>query len=350
MPWLFPGDGNGEINSMFGITGKDFYGARMIYRDDELASINTIENYVDLVENGIDLADDIPNVTVNITVPGEEYDYSTYEDGSFQTAYPVLYTTIFDIAKVVYEVDNSSSYSGSSLIECANGILYFGFGEEAIEDVKEVVKSAILSNYSAGEGSGNVEEQISSSLETMFNDTKFNVRTEKLFVKDYIISGDDETIKGIAKQNYVAFIFMPKTNVTFTKFSFAVGGADLSEFTIELSNNGNSIALNKDDSNYGSAGNDGKKQDSYIYSSGVLTSESAGGFADIDVNNVDALSEGLSLFDIVQTIENYETYLELSTEAEKQECWTIKLNGIVAKMTNSEAFSFVEFETKWKVA
>ena len=62
------------------------------------------------------------------------------------------------------------------------------------------------------------------------------------------------------------------------------------------------------------------------------------------------LSEGMSLFDIVQTIGDYETYLEKSAESENQDCWTIKLNGVVVKMNNKEAFNFVEFETKWKTA
>lgn len=357
MPWLFPDDGGGsQVNSLFGITGNDFYGARMIYTDQEQAAINMVEDYVELVENGIDEVQTIPSVSsgdvtlqINIVLPEEDFDYSSFNEADFQSNYSILYSIIFDVAKEVYKADNSTDYSGSSLVECAEGILYFGYGEDAMLEVPQIVIDSILANYSIVEGDGeNVESEITSKLEELYSHEKYKVRTEKLFVKDYIISGD-ERIQNVAKENYVAFIFMPKKSVTFTKFSFSVGNADLSEFTIELYNNGNEVKINKDNFNF--ADNDsGSSVDSFMYESGVFTNESASVFTDIDQSNLSALSEGLSLFDVVQNVEDYSIYLETASGEDGKQYYTIKTNGVVVEMSNKEAFSFVEFETVWKAA
>lgn len=342
MPWLFPNeDGTtGELSSEFGITGKDFYGARMVYKNDEKATTSIIADYAELVEAGIDEAKTLETpemtLTINITMPNEEYDYSTFEENSFRTEYSVLYNTIFDIAKVVYNVDNSASYGGSSLVECVDGILYFGLSQTFMADVSAIIKDAITTNTTTSDDS-DVKSQIESKLDAIYAQPKYDVRTEKLFVKDFILEKDDDKVKGISKENYVAFIFMPKNNVTFKKFMFVAGNADLSEFEIQLTNNGSEINLKKDDSDFGNA-NSGN---SYIYTSNENLNVSAGVFSDIDTNNLSALSAGVSLFDIVETVNNYSTYLETNENS----IYTIKKNGVVVNISNKEAFDFAEFET-----
>ena len=356
MPWLFPEDeSGGQVSSAFGITGKDFYGGRMVYKNDELAATSIVEDYVEFVENGIVEAKtiSIPNATLEINIPlPEEYDYSTFDEAEFQTTYSVLYSTIFDMAKAVYKVDNSTDFVGASLIECVNGILYFGYGETAIADVSKIAIDAIINNKTitaSGENSVNeadINSQITSKLTSLYGQEKFKIRTEKLFVKDYILEGEDDMMKNISKENYVAFIFMPKTNVTFTKFSFSVGNANLTEFTISLTNNGSEITLKKDDADYNTS--DDPNKHTFIYISNKNLNVDASAFGDIDTNNIDALSEGLSLFDVVEKLNHYSTYLEITTNENSLQYWTIKKNGVVASLSNTEAFNFVEFETKWE--
>lgn len=375
MPWLFPGETEGGVGSQFGIKGNDFYGARMVYKDEELAKINMIEDYVELVQMGIDEANEVatPNVklTINIVMPDEEFSYEEFDETAFSGSYPVLYSTITEIAKVIYKADTGSSASGT-LLEITGGIPYFGIvqvdeNSDGKDDITALIEEAIINNStfeSSGSGSGesgegegesevdasdieNAKTAISEALSPLFTAEKYTIRTEKLFVKDYILSGED-MMKDIAKQNYIAFIFMPRKSVTFNKFSFSIGGADLTEFTISLKNNGSEITLKKDDADY-STDESGETQ-SYIYTTGDTLSVSAGVFEDIDENNLEALSEGLSLFDIVESVDNYSTYLETGTGESSISYYTIKKNGVVVELSNAEAFNFVEFETLWQAA
>lgn len=346
MPWLFPNeDGStGDVSSAFGITGKDFYGARMVYRNDEKASISIIEDYVELVESGINETKTLETgeltLTINITLPDDEFDYSQFEENDFKSQHAVLYNTVFDIAKAVYNVDNSATYSGTSLIECVDGILYFGFNQTIMADVSGIVSNAISTNTTVSDGS-DVSSQIQSKIGALYSQPKYDIRTEKLFVKDFILDGEDDKVKGISKENYVAFIFMPKNSVTFKKLSFSAGNADLSEFEIKLLNNGSEISLKKDDSDFG-----GESGNTYIYTSNENVNVSASMFADIDANNLSALSAGLSLFDVVESVDNYSLYLQENENS----VYTVKKNGVVAELNNKEAFNFVEFETTWQAA
>ena len=367
MPYLFPDDeGTGESGSVFGVSGKDFYGVRTVYKDDEKATVSIIEDYVQLVEDGISEAKSITTVTasaggetfsgeliINIEMPNEEFNYSTFEETTFSSEYSVLYTTIFDIAKVVYKVDNSTDFAGSSLVECVNGILYFGYDQTIMADVSEIITNTIIANSSFNSSddtenkinkANDVDPLITSKLETLYGQDKYKVRAEKLFVKDYIFEEDDDKMENVPKANYVAFIFMPKNNVTFTKFSFSAGGADLSEFTISLKNNGNEIALTKDDSDFSTD----ESVNAFIYTSRDNLNVGASVFADIDTTNLSALSAGLSLFDVVENVENYSTYLESVTSENSVQYLTIRKNGVVANLSNKEAFNFVEFETIWE--
>lgn len=370
MPWLFPDDENSKngASAMFGITGKDFYGARMVYTDDDLAAKSIIEDYVELVENGISEAESITSatasasgeslsvvLTVNIELPNEEYDYSQFNETTFMSEYGVLYSTVYEIAKIVYKADNGTDFAGGSLTDCVNGILYFGYGD--MTEISNYLIPVIVQNstfVSSNDTEGKLDQVndinplIENKLTTLYGNTKYSTRTEKLFVKDYILTGEDDMMKNISQQNYIAFIFMPKKNVNFTKFSFSVGNADLTNFEIELTNNGDKVNISKDDFDFSIEENSSKQ--SYIYSSGLFTNESAGVFTDIDTNNLSALAEGLSLFDIVDSVDNYSTYLETKTDANSVQYLTIKQNGVVVSLSNTEAFSFVEFETKWNAS
>lgn len=369
MPYLFPddeGNGNGgTTSSAFGITGQDFYGGRMVYKDDEKSRLAIIEDYVALVELGITEAKTISTISsggseisvtieVNIQLPNEEYDYSTFDEATFQAEYSVLYSTIFDIAKVVYKIDNGTDYANTTLLECVDGILYFGYGQTAMIDINKIINDAIIANSTVTATDGTtinktteVDPLISSKIEELCLNEKYHLRAEKLFVKDYVLSGEDK-MKDISKENYVAFIFMPNKNVTFTKFSFSVGNADLTELTMKLTNNGNEINLKKDDFDF-SNDEDSSKQ-AFIYLTNENLSVSAGVFNDIDVNNLGALSEGMSLFELIKNVDDYSIYLETKTNETSGEYLTIKKNGVVLELNNKEEFSFSEFETTWQSA
>lgn len=356
MPWLFPDDDLSGLTNPNGIKGADFYGARVVYTDDELATQSFVEDCVDLIEVGVETAKTTTltnaKLVLNLEMPSEEYNYL-----ELATTHQVVYNAVFDIAKIVYKVDNGAEFTSSSLQDCAKGIRYFGFvkvdeNNNGVDDITEVVQNTILNNSTFEKLTQEQDEltttdietsqgSIKTSIATALSVEKYNLRTEKLFVKDVIINGDENGIARLEKNNYVTFIFMPKKNVTFTKVSFVVGAENLNNFEIVLNNEGNEIGLKKDESNMGN-----ETMQSYMYETGLLFSQSVNSFTDIDINNLNALSAGLSLFDIVENDLTYSTYLENKTE-NSVEFLTIKKNGLVANLSFDKEFNFGEAETKW---
>lgn len=372
IPGLVPDDGGGEggVGSPFGVNGSDFYGVRMVYKDELQASQQIVEDYIYIVEKGIDVADDVTQVSVSgttyqlelnidIMVP-EDYDYSSFEENAFKQEYAELYSIIFDIAKVVYLEDNDVEYSGTSLIECVEGVKYFGYAD--IDEINTILKTNLLTEenivITAKDSSGaevtdttilsEIEENVKGQAETKFDaefvetNLKYTNRIEKLFVKDFIFENEDETVSGVTKENYVAMIFMPKNNVTFNQFSFVVSGANLNDIQVSLKNNGNEIELIKSD-NMGDETNQ-----SYIYNSNENLNLDVETFADVDVNNLQALSNDTSLFEILKNADvDSSIYLE-QAEIEGLTYFTIKQNGVVVNVNNSEEFILTEFETLWE--
>lgn len=373
MPWLFPGDEGGGANAVYGITGDDFYGARMVYKDDEKATKSILKDFVELVENGITAVEEINTVTtsdsttfnvtldVTITIPADDFDYASEQ---FALDYSALYNIVYDVAKFVYKTDNNADFAGTSLVECVGGIKYFGIG---ITDDKRAEFLTMISSGMFGENYSNisitavkdgtivsdsatlgqiqtaVQSEVGNKLSTLYSDEKYSVRTEKLFVKDYILTADDAMLSGIAKENYVAMIFMAKNDVTFTKLSFAVGCGDLSDFIIGITNDGQSISISSDGQNLGT-----QENQSYIFSTATVN-VSTGVFSAIDVNNLNALTIEMSLFDVVENLDE-SIYLETSTYENANSYLTFKKTGVVVNMANDEEFNFVEYETAWETA
>lgn len=348
--------------SEFGITGTDFYGARVVYKDDEKSVSYIVEDYVELLGAGIEHANNQSltnlNITINIELPDEEYSYEDFDEAEFASSYPVAYSTALQIANLVYKVDNGAAASGS-LVETINGIKYFGVVKvdedgNGSDDVAEIITKSIL-DYSTFKNKDatnpdlnasdveNARNQITSSLQALYSQEKYSQRAEKLFVKDYILTGE-EKLKGMSSENYVAFIFMPKKDVSFSKLSFAVSGSNLNDFKITLKENGNELNLKKDDSDYSTD----EGTSNFIYSTTLFVTVPGFKFADIDESNTNALSEGMSLMDIVLSEElDYTIYLKSETNENGVQYLTIKKNGVVVELENSEKFNFSEFETEW---
>lgn len=355
---MFPEeDSENGATGVQGITGTDFYGARMVYSDDDKATQMLVEDYVEFVENGILEAQQITSVvannggetfnvelTINIILPNEDFDYSQFDETDFKSEYVDLYSIVFDIAKSVYKLDNGVDFDGVSLVQCVDGIKYFGYGN--LDETSLIAKTAII-NKTSFIGINDVNNKLTQNdiglaIENELNNlysTFSTARAEKLFVKDYIIEGE-EKISGVKKENYVAMIFMARKNVTFTKFSFGVGGANLTNFTINV--NGNT--LSHDGNNLGT-----EEKQSYIYSRDL--SITINEFEDIDKANLTALENEMSLFEVAN-LDSALTYLkEVSTGGNNSiNFLTIKKNGVVVDLFNPEAYTIVEFETTWQAA
>jgi len=359
------GDGGEEPSAQFGIKGADFYGARMVYADDEKATEQMVEDYVLLVENSIDEVEKVSDVTVsgvtynltlniNILLPEDDYNYSTFNETTFSTEYSTLYEIIKEVAEIVYLADNGTAYSGSTLVDCLNGITYFGFANlpevtaTLAEDISQVTNITSVKDGAGNDATLTTEiqnafiNQVQTNLTSVDFQNKHSVRTAKLFVKDYILTEDSEMISKIKKQNYVAMIFMPKKDVSFTKLSFQISNTNFENFTISITANGIEIPIETDGANVSL-----NEKEAYIYSTSSNLNISAQEFADIDKTNLNALSEDISLLEIVKSFDDYSPYLETKTDENSIDFLTIKQNGVVVNLGNSETFNIVEWETLW---
>lgn len=363
----------GGANSVFGVTGDDFYGVRMVYRDDEKSNKNVVKNYVEMIKVAVDETKTIQTVTVdvdgsgektytltnvalNITLPDEEYDFNSFDETTFATTYPEVYEIVFEIAKQTYKSDNEDQdFAGTTLIECAEGTKYFGVSNT--NDVATFVENKLfveknLLTFTATESGtavtdadtiSKIKDEIKVQAKNKFvakYETSFSKRVAKLFVKDYILSSDDETVSNVSAEEYVALIFMPKTNVVFSKLSFSVTNTDVNDFSISV----NGKELDQDGDNMGIE----PGQQAYIFSTPFLFNLVANEFEDIDTNNLQALADGMSLFDIMTNEElDYEIYMSEYGDGTGT-YWTIKSNGVVALVNNDTPFNLCEYETKWR--
>lgn len=409
MPWLFPDDNLGEAGgSEFGIKGDKFYGVRTIYTDEELAKVGLLEHYSSIIENvresvqtstyQISREGDANgdgtveegetekyNVSVKFILPeltvaeGEEFDYSTFVADDFLTNNADLegyFNLLKAMSEVVYASDNATNAIPTDLNEVLSGIKYFGLNNLLVNTTESNAENDvddILVNYFANETNysiiatkqGETEpagitltEQEKTSLDLItrikenVNSTMNGIeliRTEKLFIKDYILESEDDKVSGISKQNYISAIFMPKQDVNITKFSFFLTFAPEGT-TMKLVNGSEVEQFDVDNANFATDENSPSTSNFYLNNANVQT----GAYTNIDVSKLGALSNGVSLIQIVTNSElslNYSTYLTLQEGS--TEIYTAKTDGVRVDFVKPNAedtttFNFSEVETIYK--
>ena len=403
MPWLFPEDDLGGGGAQFGVKGTDFYGVRTIYTDEELAKVGLLEHYSSIIEdvrtlteeqvyeinrpfdaNGDGTVDagetEKYNVSVKFILPeltvaeGEKFDYSIFVADDLLTNNADLegyYNLLKAMSEVVYASDNATNVIPTDFNEVLSGIKYFGLNNllvnttesNAENDVDDILVNyfANATNYSIiatkeGEtepaGITLTEQEITSldlitkikeKVNSILNGIEL-IRTEKLFIKDYILESD-KMMEDVAKENYKTWIFMPNKNVSFEKLSFLVTHEDLNNFEIKAFNNGNEITFKKGDNNLSDLGTEDGKSNTptYEYVADKLN-EQATTFADIDVQNLNALISGNSLIEIVNNSNiDFNLYLE-----NIEGVYTFKNTGVSINFMSDLKFNCIEFETIWK--
>ncbi len=361
-PWLFGGDANSTGSSPYGIKGNDFYGLRAIYKDEDRAKTDLTTNYSETLAEMVKYLNDDASlkITVKLTLPEAGYNYENFETDYAETD---AYKIVKEMAGVVYSADNAVDYSSITELDLNNrlaGIKYFGYNQAIVQEIADKVANYLTSNSLIGLDNVEVEggedlsmpsaEQISTALNTYFG-TKTLARAEKLYVKDSILTGDDAYVEGITKQNYIALIFMPKRNVTFTSLTFSISGVtDISRLKITLSNGTEltpTVYL------------EGNDADTTIYQVSYSNPISASAFADLDAENINALASGLSVYSILTDESlNALTYLTLQeSETETENLYTLKTDGVginfeflpdAEGLLNEYAFMATQFETIWE--
>ena len=379
-----PGGSGGGGSAAFGVTGDDFYGVRTIYTDDEKARIGLLEEYSTIIDNSIEQTltieklktittgsgdDEVSktykvSVVIDLTIPktemeGEEptdFNYSTFNEETFKSNYIENYTILNSVAEKVYVYDNPTGNIPSSLIEKLDNINYFGLDATVSAEVKTLIYNKLVELYDIevfnqtdnmveeGAIKNQLKSELKSEIETEINSevaevlAPYTARTEKLFVKDFILSESDEMMSGITEENYVCWIFMPNKAVQFEQVWLYITHKDIDNFNIKLFNNGSEIAMKKDEEDLG---NENTKLYSYFAKN---LSENVGEFEDIDISKIDALKQGVALSDIIKDVNlPTEKYLSLNAEG----VYTFNKNGLYVEFNSLEKFYCVEMETLW---
>lgn len=396
-PWLFPEEGNTNgAASPFGMKGANFYGGRVVYKDETLSRNGLVEQYVDIIETSVD---NLQNATltqtvnvdgedvvfdvkliINIALPSEAeqgeissqtegentgYNFEELDLTQFATDYPEIYAMVETIAKVCYKIDNGVDAETGELTAILDGIKYFGFtadmlgsGFDSTEDsIIEIVYNYLYNNNSitlqekqqssttyvdaTNVALDDVTSDIQNTLTTTFADVS-TVRTEKLFVKDFILNGDDSYLEGIEKKNYVALIYIPKTNYNFDYLSYMITVDPNAEFSMKVFVNGSEIGLSKSD------GENWADEDAtdltYTYSSSKNLGKSLDSTTIIDTANLNMLNSNCSLYKLVRLTDeknsDYNIYLESS--AEDSSVLTYKKGSMYVEFTSNTPFMFNE--------
>lgn len=406
MPWLFPDDdlsggssGGAAVttpSAQFGVTGKDFYGVRTIYSDNELAKVGLLEEYSSIIDDTVEDVLEIKQtkteggttytvtVKVNLTIPKGEvdedgnptkFDYSTFKDADFKATYSDYYNLLNEMAKIVYTEDNPTGVVPENLSDKLNGILYFGLNDDLNEDLRDKIHTKLLTMYtiSISDGTSVVEKDSlktefknnfenkttsgTNNLYTIINNNlkEHNERSEKLFIKDYTFASDEDMMNAIAKENYVAWIFMPKKQVEFKKISFYVTHPDYDNFNMKLFNNNEELNIKKDEFDFsdfgdfdfseieGSGSKQEKETETYAYiAKNLNVSASSFEYIGTDVNS---LIGGVSLAKIVSdNLLDEKKYLTKNDDG----IYTFITSGVYVTFESEQSFNCVEFETIWK--
>lgn len=362
------GNGDGIAKSQFGASGKHFYGTRLIYKDDKKANGALLEEYVELVETSVALVqkqvktitidEETYNVEIELIVdlPSEDYDYSSFDatkEAEFKSKYADLAQIVGEMAGTVYKKDNGAEAS-ADLVSTFEGIKYFGFDADLNTEISEQIKEFIKTKYTIkkaentdSEGpaadQAKLKEQIDGTIDglSLLQGEKYTIRTEKLFVKDYIFESDDDMMQ-MGEEDYVMMMYLPKQNVTASYFSFNVTGENSENVKFILKNNGSEIALKKDDgmdlSDFGQTGK------LYMLNSDDNLSVSMSATTLYDANLKDdikqELKKGMSFIKLVRSDADYNLYFE---QAEDGEFLTYKKEGVTLEFEDAtNKFKFTD--------
>lgn len=328
----FPSSDNASQSSIDGITGKDFYGARLIYKDEEKSKLDTINDYVGIVSATID---NLENSTLDITLEMPTIN-SNFNEQNFSTENSQIYTFLQDLAEIVYISDNPEQAVPPSLMEKASGIKYFGINNAINTSFAEKISTYINTyNLYAQIGTelpeAEIENIITNSVKT-FVENSYQKRTEKLYVKDYILQNDDDSLSNIPQQNYVAMIYFPKQSTTFNKVSFLLNLAENQDVEITL----NDLTFNK---NF-EANDDSLYTWTYVPTTNVNIPVPI--YQGFDNENAEYCKTEKSLYDLLL---NYKPESLIATETDEN-ILTFNAEGCVVKLNSSQKFYFSEYEVK----
>ncbi|MCQ2556207.1 MAG: hypothetical protein MJ149_02635 [Clostridia bacterium] len=244
---IFGGGGGSSdtANSQFGVQGTDFYAVRTVYKDDEQATKDIVEDYISYVSGSVAKAkariEENPDYSLTITleIPTESIAENVLDETKEE--FGALRTVLGYLVEEAYLYDNPSGPL-NGLTDRVNAIKYMG-----IDEYLKTQFTTILTDTANGKGLYqyftvedkehtpiDVTETVNTSVNEVMSEAKL-ARTEKLYIKDYVLDGEGR-MSDIAKEQYLAAIFLPRRNLTFTQLYVAVWNTDRSNFEMHIVN------------------------------------------------------------------------------------------------------------------
>ncbi|MBR6778740.1 MAG: hypothetical protein IKM43_01115 [Clostridia bacterium] len=316
-----------------GVKGYAFYGCRVIYKNDELARQQMIEDYINIVSGSLQ---GVADFTVNLTLPQEDYNYENFNNLDASSDYFHLYTIVNNMADIMYKHDNDAEPTDIEFVEVLDGIKYFGIESDIATLTNQIATSIsgyVLDNnlYTLSPG-GTLPtvEELSIHVENYIKINQPTVRVEKLIVKDYILA-DNEQMPNTFAEQYVGMLFMPKKQIIFDFLSFKTMDTD-ENFEMWIQNGETRFSLSEIKNKelgtdlYESFGH--LNQIVYEYEYGQAMETPAG------INQ---------LFDL----DNNEYYFKLLTDENGNEYYTFNFNGMSVQFNANQPFFFAESITNY---
>ena len=344
---------DGTASAQFGVNGEDFYGVRVVYTDSELAEIEIVENYINTIQNAVESIES-EDLDITIDFPAEDFDYSTLDLEAFASDYANAYQIFARVVDTIYRQDAESMGDTANdeltIQEKIDAIRYFGLNLDLANEIAGVISShindqdlyTIQSDEETGEDILAIEQQITDGILLYFTENDF-VRLEKYFIKDYIFESAEDMMENIVAEEYVAMIFMPKTQIQFSRFSFIVSLTNLDTFNLYVQQGSEIVNFTSEQL---TSAEDGAE--SNLYSTDDDLNITAQVYENIDINNLNYLSAGMSLLDILNGEIDYNIYLNTATNQEEEEILTFKQDGVITYFEAEDDFIFVEYETSWQ--
>ena len=207
---------NGVFATSFGITGEVFYGGRFIYSDPEQAKTDIRAYYDAFSADFLDAIDNMESIDLNIVIDKESITEEMTEM----------------IAKAMSgSIDNLTVEEHIALID------HFGYTDVELDAI-QVSFVDYFNNNTALLNLENYTGDLVTDLNNVYDSTfaDCNVTAPLYYVKDVILENAEAMIPSLAPENYVAFIYMPKTEAYLTRSTFAFyfpEGDDVNEIYTE---------------------------------------------------------------------------------------------------------------------
>lgn len=215
---------NGKFDTSKGIKGDKFYGARVIYYDEAKASSELQLYYANLVKDFLYEISNIEGITLKPDYYTNDEDKQNNENFIAGIERNLGSSLIVEIIEVMDGLDVEISIpintgiptESKSLIQTSlNNINHFGYTANELNAINSALTELINLNkdtlFTFDGYAGTFKADISNLFALHYS--SLNIISNKYYAKDVILRTEEDMIKGLSAQNYVAMIYMPKTDV-----------------------------------------------------------------------------------------------------------------------------------------